>query len=82
MGKYFHPVGFVHVFGAVKPKGLRCEPFGLKIDGLFLLSQRILAEELGVPALGQQCDTTNFLRRSEQPLAKRSVYWLNLEIYP
>jgi hypothetical protein len=90
MGEYFHPVAFVHVFGAVKPKDLRCEPLDLKIDGLFLLSRRILAEELGFLALGKQSDAVDFLQCSGQPLAKRSVYVVagaeesseDLEIYP
>ena len=37
VGEYFHPVGFVHVFSVVKPKGLRCKPLDLNIDSLFWL---------------------------------------------
>ena len=67
-------MAFVHVYIVARPKGLRCGPLNLKINGLFLFSQCILAEELGFLALGQQSDTVDFLQCSEQPLAKRSIH--------
>jgi hypothetical protein len=60
-GGIFSSCGLCTRFRHGEAKGLRCEPLDLKVDGLFLLSRRILAEKLGFLALGQQSNAMDFL---------------------